>query len=44
MKPLKAILPMLLILSGSAMIATSAQAQFGGLGNTVVRNLPVKTP
>lgn len=44
MKPIKAILPMLLILSGSAMIATSAQAQFGGLGNTVVRNLPVKTP
>lgn len=44
MKPIKAILPMLLILSGSAMIATTAQAQLGGLGNSVVRNLPVKTP
>lgn len=44
MKPIKAILPMLLILSGSAMVVTTAQAQLGGLGGTVVRNLPVKAP
>lgn len=44
MRPIKALLPMLLVLSGTAMVATSAEAQFGGLGGTVVRNLPVKTP
>lgn len=44
MKPIKALLPMLLILSGTAMVATTADAQLGGLGGTVVRNLPVKTP
>ncbi len=43
MKPIKLLLPLLLILSGGAMIASTAQAQLGGIGGTVVRNLPVKT-
>lgn len=40
MKPIKALLPVLLILSGGAVVATAADAQLG----TVVRNLPVKAP
>lgn len=43
MKQIKPLLPLLLILSGAAALATAAHAQFGGIGNTVVRNLPVKT-
>ena len=43
MKPLKSLLPLALVLSGGAMIATAAQAQFGGLGG-VVKALPVKAP
>lgn len=43
MKPLKALLPLALVLSGGALIATTAQAQFGGIG-TVVKALPVKGP
>ncbi|HOB15101.1 MAG TPA: hypothetical protein PKN09_12730 [Novosphingobium sp.] len=44
MKPIKVLMPMLLVLSGTLMVTTSADAQLGGLGGTVVRNLPVKTP
>jgi hypothetical protein len=44
MKPLKSLLPVLLLLSGAALVTTSADAQLGGLGGTVVRNLPVKGP
>ena len=43
MKRLKALLPLALILSSGALIATAAQAQFGGLGS-VVKALPVKAP
>ncbi len=43
MKRLKALLPLALLLSGGALIATAAQAQFGGLGS-VVKALPVKAP
>lgn len=43
MKPLKAFLPLALVLSGGALIATTAQAQFGGIGS-VVKALPVKSP
>jgi hypothetical protein len=43
MKPLKALFPIALVLSGGALIATTAQAQFGGIG-TVVKALPVKGP
>jgi hypothetical protein len=44
MKPIKTLLPFLLIFSATAMVGVSADAQLGGLGDTVVRNLPVKTP
>lgn len=44
MKPFKSLLPVLLVLSGGALLATAADAQLGGLGGTVVRNLPVKGP
>jgi hypothetical protein len=44
MKPIKTLLPLLLVLSGAAMVASTADAQLGGLGSTVVRNLPVKAP
>ncbi len=43
MQPLKALLPIALALSGGALIATTAQAQFGGIGS-VVKALPVKSP
>jgi len=43
MKPLKAFLPLALIFSGGALIATAAEAQFGGIGS-VVKALPVKSP
>lgn len=43
MQPLKALLPIALVLSGGALIATAAQAQFGGIGS-VVKALPVKSP
>lgn len=43
MKPFKALLPLALVLSGGALIATTAQAQFGGIGS-VVKALPVKAP
>lgn len=43
MQPLKALLPFALVLSGGALIATTAQAQFGGIGS-VVKALPVKSP
>jgi len=44
MRPLKSLMPLLLILSGGAALATAANAQLGGLGGSVIRNLPVKTP
>lgn len=44
MKPIKMLLPLLLVLSGTGFVAVAAEAQLGGLGGTVVRNLPVKTP
>ncbi|HCF25567.1 MULTISPECIES: hypothetical protein [unclassified Novosphingobium] len=44
MKPIKTLLPLLLVLSGSGLVASAAAAQLGGLGGAVVRNLPVKTP
>jgi len=43
MKPLKALIPIALLLSGSALCVTAAEAQFGGIGS-VVKALPVKTP
>ena len=43
MQPLKALLPIALVLSGGALTATAAQAQFGGIGS-VVKALPVKSP
>lgn len=44
MKSLKAFIPLALLLSGGVLTVTAAQAQFGGIGGAVVRNLPVKTP
>lgn len=43
MKPIKSLLPLMLILSGGALVTTAASAQLGGLGG-VVKRLPVKTP
>ncbi|MCC6924534.1 hypothetical protein [Novosphingobium sp.] len=43
MKPFKSLLPLALLLSGGALVATAAQAQFGGIGS-VVKALPVKAP
>lgn len=43
MKPLHRLLPLALVLGTTALVATAAEAQFGGIGS-VVRSLPVKTP
>lgn len=44
MKLIRACLLLLLAISGVGLIATAAQAQLGGLGGTILRNLPVKGP
>ncbi len=43
MKPIKALLPLLLVLSGGAVLSTAADAQLGGIGNAT-KYLPVKGP
>lgn len=43
MKRLHRLLPLALVLGTTALVATAAEAQFGGIGS-VVRSLPVKAP
>lgn len=43
MKLLRGLMPIALVITGGTLLATAAEAQFGGLGG-VVKHLPVKTP